>query len=86
LFNPVIVKFVAVEVAVCPPGLAVTVYKIIGDPPFEAGADQETLTLPFPIVPATLVGASGTVAGVTELLVEDGVLVPTAFVAVTVKV
>jgi hypothetical protein len=33
-----------------------------------------------------IVGASGTVAGVTELLVADAVLVPTAFVAVTVKV
>jgi hypothetical protein len=34
----------------------------------------------------TLVGASGTVAGTTELLVPDEVLVPTLFVAVTVKV
>jgi hypothetical protein len=33
-----------------------------------------------------LVGASGTVAGVIELLVDEAVPVPTAFVAVTVKV
>ena len=41
---------------------------------------------PLPAVALTLVGASGTVAGVTELLVPDGVLVPTELVAVTVKV
>ena len=34
----------------------------------------------------TEVGASGTVAGVTEFDAVDAVLVPTAFVAVTVKV
>ncbi len=34
----------------------------------------------------TLVGASGTVAGTTELLVPEETLVPFAFVAVTVKV
>jgi hypothetical protein len=33
-----------------------------------------------------LVGASGTVAGVTEFDAADAVLVPTEFVAVTVKV
>jgi hypothetical protein len=33
-----------------------------------------------------LVGAPGTLAGVTELLVPDDVLVPTALLAVTVKV
>ena len=59
---------------------------MIAEPPFEAGADQETLTLVLPMVPATFVGASGTVAGVTELLATDAELVPTAFVAVTVNV
>jgi hypothetical protein len=33
-----------------------------------------------------IVGASGTVAGVTVFVVADGVLVPIAFVAVTVNV
>jgi hypothetical protein len=37
-------------------------------------------------VAVTPVGASGTVAGVMELLELEEVLVPTAFVAVTVKV
>lgn len=41
---------------------------------------------PFPSVALTLVGAPGVVAGTTELLVPDGVLVPCEFVAVTVKV
>ena len=40
----------------------------------------------MPAVAVTPVGASGIVAGVTELLVPDGVLVPTELVAVTVKV
>ena len=41
---------------------------------------------PLPAVALPMVGASGTVAGVAELLVPDEVLVPTAFVAVTVNV
>ena len=39
-----------------------------------------------PAVALTEIGALGTVAGVTELLVPETVLVPIAFVAVTVKV
>jgi hypothetical protein len=45
-----------------------------------------TVASPFPPVALTPVGAPGAVAGTTELLVPDGVLVPCAFVAVTVKV
>jgi len=41
---------------------------------------------PLPPTAVTPVGASGTVAGVTELLALDAELVPIAFVAVTVKV
>ena len=41
---------------------------------------------PFPEIAVTPVGAPGTVAGTTALLVADAVLVPTLFVAVTVKV
>ena len=40
---------------------------------------------PLPADALTFVGAFGVVAGVTELLALDAVLVPTAFVAVTVK-
>jgi hypothetical protein len=41
---------------------------------------------PLPPTALTPVGAFGTVAGTTELLVPDGVLVPCALVAVTVNV
>ena len=41
---------------------------------------------PFPAVAVPIVGANGTVVGVTELLEADAELVPTAFVAVTVNV
>ena len=60
---------------------------MIADPPFEDGADHETTlcVLAFE-VPETIVGAPGAVAGTTELLVADAMLVPSAFVAVTVKV
>lgn len=44
------------------------------------------VALPLLLVAVPIIGASGTVAGVTELLVLDAVLVPTAFVAVTVNV
>jgi hypothetical protein len=40
----------------------------------------------LPTDAATLVGASGTVAGVTEFDAADAVLVPTELVAVTVNV
>ncbi len=45
-----------------------------------------TVAWPLPPTALTLIGALGTVAGVTELLVAEGVLVPAALVAVTVKV
>ena len=41
---------------------------------------------PLPPTALTLVGALGAAAGTTELLVPESVLVPTAFVAVTVNV
>ena len=40
----------------------------------------------MPLVAVPIVGASGTVAGVTEFDEAEAVLVPTAFVAVTVNV
>ena len=44
------------------------------------------LALPLPGVAARLVGAAGVVRGVTELDSLDALLVPAAFVAVTVNV
>jgi hypothetical protein len=54
--------------------------------PVEEGADHESATALSSTVAARFVGTPGTPAGVTELLVPETVLVPTAFVAVTVKV
>lgn len=58
---------------------------MIGEPPVE-DALKLTVAWPLPPIALTETGALGAVAGVTELLVPDGVLVPTAFVAVTVNV
>ena len=60
---------------------------MIAEPPFEAGADQESATWVLPGVAEFSVGALGAVAagdGVAERLFEAGP-VPTEFVAVTVK-
>ena len=59
---------------------------MIADPPFELGALNETVAWPFPDVALTPVGTPGVVAGTTELLVADAVLVAYALLAVTVNV
>jgi hypothetical protein len=45
-----------------------------------------TVTCPMPAVAVPIVGAPGTVAGVTALVAVEAVLVPTELVAVTAKV
>ena len=46
-----------------PPGLAVTVYPVIGEPPSDTGAVHDTTLCAFaPLVPDTLVGTPDTVA------------------------
>ena len=67
------------------PGLAVAVYWVIAEPLF-AGAVQEMASWWLPRVAVTLVGASGTVAGITGLEASEAAPVPTPLVAVTVKV
>ena len=59
---------------------------MMAEPPLVAGADQETVAWALPPVAVTLVGAPGTVDGVTELEAELADPVPTALVATTVKV
>ena len=54
--------------------------------PLLAGAFQETIAVVLPLTAVTPVGASGTVAGITAGEGADAAEVPTAFVAVTVKV
>ncbi len=74
------------EVAVELPGLAVIVYRVIDAPPLNAGAVQVMVACALPPSAVTLVGAPGTVAGVTALDDADAVLVPAELVAVTVNV
>jgi hypothetical protein len=47
---------------------------------------NETVACPLVAVAVPIVGAPGTVAGVTELEASEALPVPTPFVAVTVKV
>jgi hypothetical protein len=73
-------------VAVNPPVFEVTVYPVMTEPPSLTGAVKVIVASPLPATAETLVGAPGTVTGTTELLDADAAPVPTAFVAVTVKV
>jgi hypothetical protein len=67
----------------------VTVYPVIGLPPFDIGAVQDTDADALPAVAVTAVGAPGAVAGATGVTLADAAddaPAPTAFVAVTVNV
>ncbi len=75
-----------VPVPVRPPGELITVYPVMALPPLAAGAVKVTEADPLPAVAVPMVGAPGTVAGVTELEALEAAPVPTALVAVTVKV
>ena len=70
-----------------PPGLAVTVYPVIVEPPSDVGAVHDTTLCAFaPLDAETLVGTPDNVYGVAALDALDALLVPAAFVAVTVNV
>jgi hypothetical protein len=86
LVSPVTTRGLPPPDATAPPGDAVAVYPVIGAPPVLAGAVKLTNTCPWPPMPLTLVGAPGTVAGVTADDAVLGALVPISLVAVTVKV
>ena len=73
-------------VTVLPPGVVVTVYPVIADPPSVEGASQETTAAVLRAVAVTPVGAVGIVLGVTAELAGDAGEVPTALAAVTVNV
>ena len=74
-----------------PPGDVVTVYDVIGLPPFPgipgtaAGALKYTYTCPLPFTGVPIIGANGTVAGVTAGDQADAGPVPGPFVAETLK-
>ena len=55
-------------------------------PPSEAGAVKVIVDVAFPAVAVPMVGAPGTVAGITVLDADEDELTPIAFVAVTVNV
>ena len=61
-------------------------YPEIAEPPLEDGAAQETLTCALPETPETPVGAPGTAAGITAAEATEATLLPTEFVAMTMKV
>ena len=56
---------------------------MIADPPLLAGAVQRTVAEALARVAVPIVGAPGTVAGVTAADSAEAALVPTALVAVT---
>ena len=59
---------------------------MIVEPPLLAGGVNVTEAWVFPRVAVPIVGASGTVAGMTVLDAADAALVPMVLVAVTVQV
>ena len=73
---------------VIPPGAEVTTYPVIALPPLEVDERNLTVACPFPLTAVTAVGALGVpaAAGVTEVEMSDAGPMPTAFVALTVKV
>jgi hypothetical protein len=73
-------------VQVKPPGDEVTVYPVIALPPLDPGTVQLTCDEALPTAPLTLVGAPGTVRGVTDGEAVEAPEVPAALVATTVKV
>ena len=59
---------------------------MIGEPPLLPGAAKLTVACALPAVAVPIVGAVGTVAGVTLFDAAEGTLVPIALVAITVQV
>ena len=72
LVSPTTVQVVVAVEHVMPPGLDVTVYPVMADPPLEAGAVQATTdwVLAFDVA-VTPVGAPGVVAGMADADAAD---------------
>lgn len=73
------------QVQVFPPGDEVTVYFEITAPPFETGADHDTVTAPFPALAMTAVGAPGSALGTTLELAAEMLPLPNELIATAVK-
>jgi len=72
--RPLIVVLIIDVVAVTLPGVDVTVYPVIADPPLLPGAVQVTVAWPLPAVALTDVGAPGAVADDPPAQLVSGVL------------
>ena len=59
---------------------------MVAEPPVEEGAIQLTVACVLPAIAVTLVGAPGTVAGVTAFDALEDAPAPTVLVATTVNV
>ena len=86
LVSPLTMIGEAAPLVAMPPGEDVTAYDVIGEPPFEAGGVNATPAWVLPASAPVIVGAPGTLAGITLFEGADASPVPTALVAVTVKV
>ena len=84
--NPETVIGEAGPVAMIGPGVQLTVYDVIGEPPSEAGGVKLTVAIPLPGIAVPIVGASGSVVGVTLFEAADAAPDPATFVATTVNV
>ena len=83
--SPVTIIGLVAPVAVKPPGLEVTLYDVTPPPPV-VGAVKLTVACVLPGTAVAAVGAPGSIGtGITLLEANDGRLVPTSFVAATVK-
>jgi hypothetical protein len=83
--KPVTTRGELAPVAVKPPGEDVTVYPVMALPPSEAGGINATLAWALPAVATGLVGAPGTVLGITDPDATEAIEFPAALVAKTVK-
>ena len=61
-------------------------YEVMGEPPLLTGAVNVTVAWALPAVAVPIVGAPGTLIGVTLFDAAEAAPVPAALVAVTVKV
>ena len=84
LTSPITVIGDPIAFALCMPQVAVK--PVMAEPPLLAGAEKATVTCASPGVTVPMVGAPGAPAGVTLLDAADGMLLPTALVAVTEQV
>jgi hypothetical protein len=89
LGNPVIVAVNTLPTVIGVPTDGVIVYPVMGEPPFESGAVQETVAELTPATTVTFLGAPGAIAtalGVTENEGEEDGELPNEFTAFTVNV